>query len=460
MIILVHPGKVFRQPGSQLGSFGDKFRTERERRGFTLDDVSNVTKINSRMLKAIEEEHFDLLPGGVFNKGFVRAYAKHLGFNDEESVGEYLAALRQAQIQAQTAIWQADVPPQARIESASMVQGRTDKTPVEAKSKPAAITINPKKNVPDMVSLRIMPEVERDSRQNEIKQHQAKRDEVKRDVKPEVRQDTLPPHEARESAPPLPKPTAPLHPPAGLSPELGARRAESIPWKVPAVVLAVILLAAVLWNRHSRGVQADAVTATRPPESQVMANNSAASAPATTTAARNPASLSGTNPAAASNPQRASNRDLLTSPSTAPAARERNAAPEHSADQTNTDRVATDPSIPDRDITVRRLQGASGGASAPPVFTLRIRASETSWIAVSTDGKPEIRETLIAPASTFIRASREITVKVGNAAGVSFLINGKEIPPQGSEAEVKTLSFDSAGMREAVNHTPSPDPAR
>src|SRR5579864_5761736 len=132
-------------PGSQVGAFGNKFRTERERRGFTLDDVSNVTKINSRMLKAIEDEHFDLLPGGVFNKGFVRAYAKHLGFNDEESVGEYLAALRQAQIQAQTAIWQADVPPQARIESASMVQGRTDKTPVEAKSKPAAITINPKK---------------------------------------------------------------------------------------------------------------------------------------------------------------------------------------------------------------------------------------------------------------------------------------------------------------------------
>src|ERR1700758_4332075 len=100
--------------GSHVGAFGDKFRTERERRGFTLDDVSNVTKINSRMLKAIEDEHFDLLPGGVFNKGFVRAYAKHLGFNDEESVSEYLVALRQAQVQAQTAAWQPDVTPQPR----------------------------------------------------------------------------------------------------------------------------------------------------------------------------------------------------------------------------------------------------------------------------------------------------------------------------------------------------------
>src|ERR1700758_5015990 len=102
--------------GSHVGAFGDKFRTERERRGFTLDDVSNVTKINSRMLRAIEEEHFELLPGGVFNKGFVRAYAKHLGFNDEEAVSEYLAALRQAQVQAQTATWQPEVPPQLRVE--------------------------------------------------------------------------------------------------------------------------------------------------------------------------------------------------------------------------------------------------------------------------------------------------------------------------------------------------------
>jgi hypothetical protein len=38
-------------------------------------------------------------------------------------------------------------------------------------------------------------------------------------------------------------------------------------------------------------------------------------------------------------------------------------------------------------------------------------------------------------------------VKAGNAAGVSFLWNGKEIPAQGTEAEVKTLVFDATGMR-------------
>ena len=88
-----------------MGEFGDKFRKAREKKDISLDDVSNVTKISSRMLQAIEQERFDLLPGGVFNKGFIRAYAKHLGLNDEEAVTDYLACLRQAQIDAQQ-VWE------------------------------------------------------------------------------------------------------------------------------------------------------------------------------------------------------------------------------------------------------------------------------------------------------------------------------------------------------------------
>jgi cytoskeleton protein RodZ len=80
-------------------------------------------------------------------------------------------------------------------------------------------------------------------------------------------------------------------------------------------------------------------------------------------------------------------------------------------------------------------------------MTLVIRASENSWISVTADGQPVSQETLIAPAHTSIRASREIVVKAGNAAGVSFLWNGKEIAAEGGEAEVKTFVFDSGGMR-------------
>ncbi len=61
-------------------------------RGVSLDDIADATKIGTRLLRALEEEHFELLPGGIFNKGFVRAYSKYLGLNEEEAVADYLEA--------------------------------------------------------------------------------------------------------------------------------------------------------------------------------------------------------------------------------------------------------------------------------------------------------------------------------------------------------------------------------
>jgi cytoskeleton protein RodZ len=76
----------------RLGSFGERLRREREMRGVSLDDIAEGTKIGTRLLRALEQEHFELLPGGIFNKGFVRAYAKYLGLNEEEAVADYLEA--------------------------------------------------------------------------------------------------------------------------------------------------------------------------------------------------------------------------------------------------------------------------------------------------------------------------------------------------------------------------------
>jgi cytoskeleton protein RodZ len=76
----------------QTGAFGDRLRREREMRGVSLDDIAAATKIGTRLLRALEDEHFDLLPGGIFNKGFVRAYAKYLGLNEDEAVADYLQA--------------------------------------------------------------------------------------------------------------------------------------------------------------------------------------------------------------------------------------------------------------------------------------------------------------------------------------------------------------------------------
>lgn len=75
-----------------MGTFGETLRKEREKRGITLESVSDGTKIGTRFLQALEAEQFDQLPGGVFNRGFVRAYAKHIGIDEEKAVADYLAA--------------------------------------------------------------------------------------------------------------------------------------------------------------------------------------------------------------------------------------------------------------------------------------------------------------------------------------------------------------------------------
>jgi len=75
-----------------VASFGAQLRQERERKGVTLEDISLTTKIGTRMLRALEEEHFDQLPGGIFNKGFIRAYARCLGMDEEQAIADYLVA--------------------------------------------------------------------------------------------------------------------------------------------------------------------------------------------------------------------------------------------------------------------------------------------------------------------------------------------------------------------------------
>lgn len=84
--------KTFEESGTGPGGFGERLRRERETRGISLDEIAAVTKIGTRLLRALENEQFDLLPGGIFNKGYVRAYARHLGIDEEQAVADYLKA--------------------------------------------------------------------------------------------------------------------------------------------------------------------------------------------------------------------------------------------------------------------------------------------------------------------------------------------------------------------------------
>lgn len=98
-----------------MSSFGDTLKRERELRQISLREISEATKINLRYLDALERNDFRHLPGGVFNKGFVRAYAQFIGIDPEAMATAYLQEEQRQQARAQRA--GAVEPPPVVVES-------------------------------------------------------------------------------------------------------------------------------------------------------------------------------------------------------------------------------------------------------------------------------------------------------------------------------------------------------
>jgi cytoskeleton protein RodZ len=75
-----------------MEQFGEELRKERESRGIALQTIIDATKISIRHLSALEENQFDRLPGGVFNRGIVRGYARVVGLDEETWVNRFMSA--------------------------------------------------------------------------------------------------------------------------------------------------------------------------------------------------------------------------------------------------------------------------------------------------------------------------------------------------------------------------------
>jgi cytoskeleton protein RodZ len=71
------------------GNFGERLKRERELREVTLEEITSATRIGPRFLEALENEEWEKLPGGVFNRGFVRSVARYLGLDEESFLAEY-----------------------------------------------------------------------------------------------------------------------------------------------------------------------------------------------------------------------------------------------------------------------------------------------------------------------------------------------------------------------------------
>jgi cytoskeletal protein RodZ len=412
-----------------VGSFGEKLRKQREQRGIALEAICNATKISPRMLRALEEEHFGQLPGGVFNKGFVRAYARQVGLNEEEAVADYLTALRESQIQQQPIV------PNLRVHSAKPSPAAAPDLRGQ-KNLPNSDALVKNVRVPDLPSnagneghgLRTEDFPKEDPRQEDLR----KQDPRKEGLRSEERRKG---EDRRANPVELPPPVPKIRPGAKrFADKYPAGDPESPPsqksWVALPVTLLLLTLLLAFWSlrRHRDATAASHTVA--------ASNQSPAPASMPTSGSTAPPKPAKTTPAP-------------TPPAETPSSKAVPAAG-------TTDFDVSQPDVnPPAVATNRPRTKTSSTLKPPPTFTLLIRAEKNTWISIVADGKPVAEETLIAPAHTTIRASHEIYVRTGNAAGVSFVLNRKEFSARGDDGEARTYIFNATGLQGIEPATPN-----
>ncbi len=75
-------------------TIGEQLRQAREERGIPLREVADQTRISIHYLEAIEANEFHRLPGGIFNRSFLKSYARYVKFDEKEAVESYTRFMR------------------------------------------------------------------------------------------------------------------------------------------------------------------------------------------------------------------------------------------------------------------------------------------------------------------------------------------------------------------------------
>ncbi len=81
-------------------TLGEKLRQAREERGISLTEVAEQTRISPQYIESIERDDYKPLPGGIFNKGFVKSFAKYVGVDENEALADYLNIIAEKEGQA------------------------------------------------------------------------------------------------------------------------------------------------------------------------------------------------------------------------------------------------------------------------------------------------------------------------------------------------------------------------
>jgi hypothetical protein len=366
--------------------FGASLKKEREKQGVTLDEVCVSTKVAVRFLQAIEAEQFEKLPGGIFNKGFVRAYAQHLGINDDDAVADYLqAAGLQPPVPLNTTPpgeepYVDDEVPQARLISVPAVKKPEPKvvTP-PLPPKPAVSVLAPpvlvrpvevKQTVAAAVAQNTPPRRRNKAARAHARQEQARQQQARQE---QVRQEPARPETVRQES----EKKKPVQPAKVAAPVLApvVSDAHWFPWGKVAFALLLIAFGFAMWGSFHRDVE----------------DHNGPPAP----------------------PPVASQSSVVPVP------------------------LASAPPAP----TTDQIAPAAG------LFQVVVQARENSWVSIVADGKEVMQEVLDASAQKAVEAHKEVIIKSGNIGALDFVFNGKKLPSQGGYDEVKTLTFDPNGLQ-------------
>ena len=72
-----------------MTGLGDRLREARTAKGFSLDDLQSITKIQKRYLSGIENEDYSMMPGSFYVRAFIKQYAEAVGLNADDMLALY-----------------------------------------------------------------------------------------------------------------------------------------------------------------------------------------------------------------------------------------------------------------------------------------------------------------------------------------------------------------------------------
>src|SRR5580765_2063419 len=72
---------------------GARLRDAREKKGVSLRQIANSTRISVMSLEALERSDLSRLPGGIFTRAFIRAYAEEVGLDPDRTIQDFIAEL-------------------------------------------------------------------------------------------------------------------------------------------------------------------------------------------------------------------------------------------------------------------------------------------------------------------------------------------------------------------------------